>query len=269
MRQQEQFQLSGNSAELYQRFVVPYNFSHWAQELVRVADLKPGERVLDAACGTGVVARLAAEMVGTNGQVTGLDLNAGMLAVARSLPPPPGTSITWVEADVADMGLEDESLDVVLSQQGFQYFPDKLVALGEMYRVLVPGGRLLMSLWKGPNVYTTALADAIERYISPEVANRQRAGRATPQAGAIHDLMTQAGFQEVVVRPQVLTTRMPLPEEYVPQHLAALPVAGDFAALDDGTRAALVRQIHRKLQAYIEGDRLVYPDEIHLATARK
>ena len=269
MSQQERFQLSGNSAELYQRFVVPYNVSHWAQELVRTANLKPGERVLDVACGTGAVARLAAEMVRTDGHVTGLDLNAGMLAVARSLPPPSGATITWLEADVGDMDLEDDSFDVVLSQQGFQYFPDKLVALGEMYRVLVPGGRLVLSLWKRSNVYTTALADAMERYMSSEVANRQRASRVTPQAEEIHDLMTQARFQEVVVRPQVLTTRMPLPEEYVPQHLTGGPAAGNFAALDDVTRAALLRHVHQQLQAYIEGDRLVYADEIHLATARK
>ena len=62
----------------------------WAPGLVEVAALRPGERVLDVACGTGVVARLAAQQVGTTGQVTGVDLNAGMLAIARALPPPWG-----------------------------------------------------------------------------------------------------------------------------------------------------------------------------------
>ena len=84
------FQVSGNAAELYERYAVPYVLGPWAPELVELAALKRGDRVLDLACGTGVVARLAAPRVGPTGHVTGLDLNAGMLAVARTLPPPSG-----------------------------------------------------------------------------------------------------------------------------------------------------------------------------------
>jgi SAM-dependent methyltransferase len=83
------FQVSGNAAELYERYAVPYVLGPWAPELVELAALKRGDRVLDLACGTGVVARLASPRVGPTGQVIGLDLNAGMLAVARTLPPPP------------------------------------------------------------------------------------------------------------------------------------------------------------------------------------
>ena len=101
--------------------------------LVEVAALRPGERVLDVACGTGVVARLAAQQVGTAGQVTGVDLNAGMLAVARALSPPPGATITWVEGSAVAIDLADVQFDVVLCQQGLQFFPDQPAALWEMH----------------------------------------------------------------------------------------------------------------------------------------
>ncbi len=169
MNQQRQFQhqLTGSAAELYERYVVPYLFAAWAQELVEQMDLRPGERVLDVACGTGIVARNAAEKVGTSGTVTGLDINPGMLAVAGNLRLPAGTpSIQWVECSALDMQLEDASFDVVLCEQGFQFFPDKSVALKEMRRVLVPRGRLAISVWFGPSPYNIAMANGIERHLN-------------------------------------------------------------------------------------------------------
>jgi len=132
------FQVSGNAAELYERYAVPFVLGPWAPELVELAALQPGESVLDLACGTGVVARLVAPRVGTTGQVIGVDLNAGMLAVARALPAPSGSAIDWVQGSATALELPDRSIDVVLCQQGLQFFPEKLAALREMHRVLVP-----------------------------------------------------------------------------------------------------------------------------------
>ena len=95
MRDQEQWQLGGSAPEMYQRYLVPAMTALWAIDLVDRAAPRPGERVLDVACGTGVVARVAAERVGGTGQVAALDINPGMLAVARSLPAAPGAAIEW------------------------------------------------------------------------------------------------------------------------------------------------------------------------------
>src|SRR5215212_9410217 len=86
MHDYEPWQLTGNAAELYERYLVQAITSVWAADLVHRAALQPGERVLDVACGTGIVARLAAEQVGAPGAVVGLDLNTAMLDVARALP---------------------------------------------------------------------------------------------------------------------------------------------------------------------------------------
>ncbi len=81
MAEHEAWQLEGSAPELYERYLVPAITALWAADLVERAAPRPGERVLDVACGTGVVARLAAQRVGT-GRVVGLDINSGMLAVA-------------------------------------------------------------------------------------------------------------------------------------------------------------------------------------------
>src|SRR5689334_2547907 len=93
----ERWQLDGDAAELYQRYLVPTVTAVWAADLVERVGLRRGERVLDVACGTGVVARAAAERVGRTGHVAGIDINAAMLAVARSLPAGPGASVGWFE----------------------------------------------------------------------------------------------------------------------------------------------------------------------------
>ena len=100
----------------YERFFVSAIGSPLATDLVRVAALRPGERVLDVACGTGVVARLAAKQVGATGTVAGLDVNPGMLAVARSATPP-GMPIEWHQASAEAMQLPDATFDVVLCQK--------------------------------------------------------------------------------------------------------------------------------------------------------
>ncbi len=98
MSDQGQWQVAGNAAETYERALVPAVFAAWAPLVVALADPRPGERVLDVACGTGVVTRLVAQRVGPTGKVVGLDLNPGMLAVAASSAanePPTSAPITW------------------------------------------------------------------------------------------------------------------------------------------------------------------------------
>jgi ubiquinone/menaquinone biosynthesis C-methylase UbiE len=143
--------------------------------------LKTGETVLDVACGTGVTTRIARRDVGSGGRVTGLDINAAMLAKARELAA--DMDIIWMESDVIETGLPDDSFNVVISQHGYHYFPDQPAALKEFYRVLAPSGRIAMSIWDGHSAYTKALCAAVEKFISPEVAKKQRGQRETPQIG--------------------------------------------------------------------------------------
>src|SRR5580698_5767947 len=96
MAQEGQWQVAGSASEIYERELVPAVFGAWAPILVELAQPRAGERVIDIACGTGIVARTAAARVGPAGAVVGIDLNPGMLGVARSLPST--GSLHWREA---------------------------------------------------------------------------------------------------------------------------------------------------------------------------
>lgn len=267
MNADSQWQLAGNAAELYEDVLVPTVFKPWGADLVELAGLRQGERVLDVACGTGVVARLAAQQVGTTGEVTGLDLNAGMLRVARSLSPPPGAPVAWVEGSALAIPLPDASFDVVLCQQGFQFFPDQRAGLQELKRVLLLGGRVLLSVWEGETPYSLAMSAAVERHAGPEAAATLRKSRNCPDPETVRNLMVQMGFREARIRARTLTRRLPEIVGFVLRHLAATPVAGAIAALSEGARATLAEDVSKALRAYKDGDGVTYPEVANVVMA--
>ena len=264
---QGQWQLSGRAAELYEQYPARFILGPWAPGLVAMARLQPGERVLDVACGTGLVARLAAPAVGATGHVTGLDLNPGMLAVARSLPPPAGPSITWIEGSALAMSVPSSSFDVVLCQQGLQFFPDRPVALSEMRRVLAQGGRVVLSVWRSLGPYHVAVVEALRQHVGVEAATSFSASRIVPDAEELSQLVEDAGFREVAIHPCVMNVRLPAVEQFVLSHLAATPVAGALAAAGAEARGSVGEQVSRALRAYVDGEGLTVPDETNVVTA--
>ena len=267
MSAHEPWQLTGTAAELYERYPAQYILGPWAPALVARARLKPGERVLDVACGTGLIARLAAPAVGSTGRVTGLDLNAGMLTVARSLPPPAGAPIAWIEGSATAMNLPDASFDVLFCQQGLQFFPDRLAALREMRRVLTTSGRVFLSVWRSMGPYHVAVVDALTQHVSAEAAARFSASRIVPDGDELHRLVVAAGFRDVAIEACRMNVRLPAIERFVLAHLAATPVADAIAVVPSEARAALVDGVRRALHAYGDGDEMTVPDETNIVTA--
>jgi SAM-dependent methyltransferase len=262
------FETSSRTApENYERYFVPSIAAPLAGELVRAARLRPGERVLDVACGTGVVTRLAAERIGPEGGVTGLDINPGMLAVARRLTPPEA-AVEWREASADALPFEDATFGVVLCQMGLQFFPDKHAALREARRVLAPGGRLLLNVPGPTPPIFGILAEGLARHVSPEAAAFVHQVFSVHETRELQDLLSVAGLVDVSVRAREVRLRLPPPDEFLWQYVHSTPLAAAVAELDAERRAALGREVVAGWERFAEHDGLGLALRVVLATAR-
>ncbi|KPV41934.1 hypothetical protein AN478_00090 [Thiohalorhabdus denitrificans] len=247
---------SQNAAENYERYFVPTIGRPVAESLIEAADLRPGERVLDVACGTGIVTRLAAERVSPHGAAEGLDPNPGMLAVARAVAPaaPP---VAWHEAPAESIPLPDESFDVVLCGMGLQFFSDREAGLREMRRVLVPGGRLLANLPGPAPPPLEALAETFAHHVGPESASFVLAVFSLHDADAIRSLAKAAGFGPMEVWSEPVALRLPPPADFLWQYVHSTPMAAVLAQVDQERRAALERDFAERCRDFVEEGALV------------
>jgi ubiquinone/menaquinone biosynthesis C-methylase UbiE len=256
---------SGSIPENYQRYFVPSIGGPVAEDLLAHAGLRPGERVLDVACGTGVVTRLAAEQTGA---ATGLDVNPGMLAVARA-ETPSHLSVDWHEASAESMPFTDQSFDVVLCQMGLQFFPGKLAALREMRRVLKTGGRILITV-PGPKPAPFAdFTDALARDISPEAASFGDLVFSMHDADEIAELLRSAGFREVNVQAEPKSLHVPPPVDFLWQYVHSTPLAMTVGQASDSQRDALERDVSEKWQRFVTNGSMTFEVGMTTATATK
>jgi ubiquinone/menaquinone biosynthesis C-methylase UbiE len=268
----EHWQLDGSAPELYERYLVPAITSVWAADLIDRARPKSGEAVLDVACGTGAVARLAAERMKA-GRVVGLDFNPGMLTVARAVASK-GASIEWFEGSALSLPFDDGSFDLVLCQLGLQFFPDRPRALREMQRVLAPAGRLALSVYS--NIEQTpaahAFVRALDQRLGPEASKIKRAEHIFPNADEVAALVNEAGFRQVDVA--TVTKRITFPSvlDYVRFQLVATPMAGLLRDRSESERETIIQAVTSVAQSLLDPEmlrdgRLSFPQESHVATA--
>jgi ubiquinone/menaquinone biosynthesis C-methylase UbiE len=268
MTQQGQWQVAGSAPEIYERELVPAVFEAWAPILVELAQLRPGDRVVDVACGTGIVARIAAKRVGPNGIAVGVDLNPGMLSVARSVAST--GSLRWQEASADKLPFPDGSFDVVYCQLGLQFFSDRPAALREMRRVSSTEGRLALMVWRGIHESPgfAALEEALERHVGQAAATIMRAPFGLSSADELEALVRVAGFQNVSVVQRNGTVRFPSVERFVLSYVAGSPLAGPVSKADDASREALISDVRKALREYTNDTELAFPIAAHLLSAR-
>lgn len=215
--------------EVYDELLVPRLFEPWARLLADLLEVNPGEAVLDVGCGPGSVARIVSERVGPSGRVTACDLSPAMLAVAESKQRVEGgAEITYAEAPADRLPAQDGACDAVTCQQALQFFPDRPAAVGEMYRVLRPGGRVGLAVWTEieHSPALCALANAVEKVAGTEVADRYRGGPwGLADEEVLKSLLGQAGFEQIRISRHTL----PVTFEQGPVQLIATLAASGIA----------------------------------------
>ena len=270
MQAQSGWQLAGTGPESYEQHnVIALNEAY--TDLIALAGLRPGERVLDVACGTGVLARLAAAAVGPMGQVAGADLNDGMLAMARRKADEAGLTIDWRACDAAELSFPDAAFDAVLCQWGLEFFADRPRGLRQVARVLAPGGRVVLRVWRAleRQPFYVALLDALERHLGAGSSAPIRAAFALSDPNELRSLVSDAGFSSVHLRITTNMLRFPSLERYVPGYLAATPVAARLSTLDEHGRAALLGDVAEALRSFIDDGGLAAPIENHVVVAHR
>jgi ubiquinone/menaquinone biosynthesis C-methylase UbiE len=269
----EQWQLVRGAPELYERHLVPAVTLPWAVDLVDRVGVGPGDRVLDLACGTGVVARTAAPRVQSAGRVVALDVNAGMLEVARSLAPASGRSIEWREGSALALPFDDGEFQVVLCQLGLQFFPDRPRAVREIRRVLGPRGRVGASVYSAieRNPASHALAGALDRRFGPGASRAKRAEHSLAGVRVLRALFADAGFAEVRVETVICNVHFASVGEYVRVQLTATPLAALLAeqelAISERLIALVIADVSDRLARYAHENGVDFPQEVHVALA--
>lgn len=263
-----QWQLAQDAAERYQSILTPYILGPFAETLVEFAELRPGDRIIDVGCGTGAAARHAAQIVGENGSVTGIDLNRSMLAVAGALPAVRGATVEWREANATALPFDDESADAVLCAQTLQFLADKAAALREMARAVKRNGRVAVSFWSdiGESPYFDALVRAIDVHIGSDVAAGLRSAFGLSDADVASALFTNAGFRRVEISKARLALSLPTLTDFVPRHISATPMSIGFQRASQDIQTRVVQSVCEEL-AFNGAETPSIPFTSHLALA--
>lgn len=263
----ETFQLAGNAAAIYEDQKVPAIFRPLARATLDVLTLREDEKVLDVACGTGIVGREIASRLGSNGHVTGVDLNEGMIDVARRLTDGDADRFEWHVADVCDLPFTENAFSLAICQQGLQFFPDEMAALKEVHRVLMPDGRIALTVWVGPNDLFKVLAEALSRHVSDEIGQRSLAPFTYAGFQSLPDRVSQAGFGDIAVQTLTVVREVSEPESNIPKEIMGNPVGPSVAERGPEIMSQIVRDVMEGMTDYQDGDKLAVPQQASLMTA--
>lgn len=260
-------QLQVEAARAYEALFVPALVGQYAPEVADAARVDEGARVLDVACGTGVVAREMLKRVGPTGRVVGIDPVPGMLEVAREIAP----GVEWRQGNAESLPFADESFDAVVSQFGLMFFMDRSQAIREMLRVLASAGRFAVAVWDSlENIPAYAEgAELFERIAGQQAADALRAPFVLGDVDVLRRMFSEAGARAIEVTTHSGTGVFPSIRVMVEADLRGwLPVMG--VNLSEAQIDQILTEAEAVLGRYATSDGQVRFDlSAHIVTGNK
>lgn len=260
-------------AEMYDQYLGRTVLEPLATFVVEQAAPAERERVLDLACGTGIVTCKLPPLVGAEGKVVAVDVSAPMLALAQTKPAPDGCAVEWREGNgCALVDLDNGIFDLVVCQQGLQFFPDRDAGASEMRRVLAPGGRAVVAVWQ--SLDQQGLFQQLVETQS-RVLNLPLEQTAVPfsfgDPAALRTAFEDAGFANVEVIEHEVVGKFPEPAEFVRRlTLSASSVMPQLAPSDLADSIAMAESVLAPVLAhYTKDDHVVVPLKTHVVIAKR
>ncbi len=256
-------------AENYDEVLVPVIFQPWAKELIRAAPPWDGVNFLDLGCGTGAVTReVAASGVSATG-LTGVDMTAGMLDVARKRGQEAGISANWVEADATSLPFPENQFDLAYCQQALQFFPDPVKALTELRRVLVDGAKVAFCVTTdlSENPLLKSQSAAMDKYIGEAAGDSVRAICSLSDGAQIRAYFRDAGFKSINVEEVSLTLFHPDGYEYAAGAMGGMHTGDKLLELSAERRDECFREFLIGLGEYFDGKSMKFPHVSNVVTA--
>lgn len=263
MENGETGQVSEDAAKIYEEVYRPALFQEWCPLVLEAANIKSGHHVIDVACGTGVLAIAAAEHIGPKGSVVGIDINDGMLKIARSKT----SSIEWLNAPAEKLPFNDNHFDCVVSQFGLMYFENTESAIQEMMRVLNQDGSLAVAVWDKLDNNPGFVAEALlwQQILDEEEVDN--APYSLGDIGTLERLFKDSGVSDFQISTHEGTARFDSIESWI--HTGAKGWTEDNALSDDQLKF-LLKTAEKELTSYrtAQGD-VAFPTSAHIVTVRK
>jgi len=247
MKETDSYQLHIKEAKFYEKHFVPTLFKKWAELIVEELNLEQSNRVLDIACGTGIVARTALKKGVESIDITGCDLNAGMLQVASEIAP----NITWTLGNAERLPFKNNSFNKISCQFGVMFFQNPITALNEMIRVLDSNGKIAISIWNtiDQNEGYYDLLKLLEKIGGPELGSILRSPFILGKKQKIEELIKASNVQNFKLETIQAGVEFPSIEYWIDCDIKASPIA---TKISKDQYSNLVDQAKTKLNQYVD-----------------
>jgi ubiquinone/menaquinone biosynthesis C-methylase UbiE len=265
---QHDYQLTNKASQIYETQKVKAIFRPLAEATLKEVPISENDRILDIACGTGIILRCIAEQYAMSRPLIGVDLNDGMINMAKGLTKHKQHIFEWYRSDVAKLPFDDHSFTTAFCQQGLQFFSEKVKALTEIKRVLKPDGRLYVTVWSSVSPFFKALADALGEHINNKIAEQSLAPFAFRDEEVIKDLITKAGFTRITSKVITINRQIAAANISIPKEIAGNPVGVKVVENEQDVVDRIVKQVEIAIQGYKNNSGFAIPQETYLFEAQ-